>query len=170
MLETQDLILAKAKPDDWQPMLRNVWSRPESARYMFWDTITTEAEARARLERTMAFQRDADSYFVYEKATGEAIGFAGIENAGEGVCFEHGICLGPDYVHRGYGRQILQCLIDRARTVYSAVEFRAQARPENAASRGLLAAMGFVEVGIEQGSDWRDGTPYTLVNHSLKLG
>ena len=34
MLETKDLILDKARFEDWKPMYRNVWSRPESFRYM----------------------------------------------------------------------------------------------------------------------------------------
>ena len=34
MIETQSLILDKAKFADWKEMYDNVWSRPESARYM----------------------------------------------------------------------------------------------------------------------------------------
>ena len=48
MPETKDLILRKAVIEDWSDMLHNIWSRPESAKYMFWDLTTTEAAAIAR--------------------------------------------------------------------------------------------------------------------------
>ena len=34
MYETDRLILRKAEFRDWEPMYRNVWSRPEAAGYM----------------------------------------------------------------------------------------------------------------------------------------
>ena len=36
MIETDDLILDKAVFEDWRGIYQNVWSRPESARYMLW--------------------------------------------------------------------------------------------------------------------------------------
>ena len=36
MLETKDLILDKAKFEDWEAMYRNVWRHPESGRNMQW--------------------------------------------------------------------------------------------------------------------------------------
>ena len=43
MLECEDVILDKARIRDWRDMYENVWSRPESARYMFWK-VTENAE------------------------------------------------------------------------------------------------------------------------------
>ena len=34
MIETESLILDKAKFSDWKEMYCNVWSQPESAKYM----------------------------------------------------------------------------------------------------------------------------------------
>ena len=79
MLETQDLILDKAKPSDWRDMYQNVWSRPESARYMLWRVTTSEQDAQLRMQKTIAFQKNHDTYLVYEKESGKAIGFAGVE-------------------------------------------------------------------------------------------
>lgn len=39
MLTTERLILDRAKEPDWAAMLKNVWSRPECARYMLWKAI-----------------------------------------------------------------------------------------------------------------------------------
>lgn len=77
MLETQDLLLDKAKVPDWEPMYRNVWSYPESARYMMWSVTTSEEGAKVRIQKTIEFQKAHDTYLVYERKTGEAIGFIG---------------------------------------------------------------------------------------------
>ena len=46
MLETKDLILDKGRQEDWQAMYSNVWSRPESFRYMLPQLSLNEAEAK----------------------------------------------------------------------------------------------------------------------------
>ena len=55
-METRDLILDKARFEDWEDMYRNVWSRPEPAQYMLWQVTASEEEAKARMERTIAWQ------------------------------------------------------------------------------------------------------------------
>lgn len=168
MLETRDLILDKGKLEDWAAMYRNVWRHPESARYMMWRVTKDEAEAPDRMRRTIEFQKTHDSYLVYRRAGGEAIGFAGVERIAPGVWEEGGICLGPDYVGRGYGRQILQCLMDYAGSL-GAEEFVASAREGNRASRALIAAMGFTQYAQEERVDERDGSTYTYLRYRRAL-
>lgn len=67
MIETKNLILDKAKFSDWKEMYENVWSRPESARYMAWQVTTTQEDAKLRIMRTIEFQNNHDVYTVYEK-------------------------------------------------------------------------------------------------------
>lgn len=45
--ETDDLLLRKAAFEDWKSMYRNVWSRPETAKYMAWRVTTDEEDAKA---------------------------------------------------------------------------------------------------------------------------
>lgn len=169
MLETKDLILDKAKFSDWEGMYHNVWSRPESAKYMLWNLTTNESDAKIRIQKTIDFQKDHDTYLVYEKAGGAPIGFAGVEQIGSLVCQEAGICLGPDYVHRGLGKQILQCLIRYCREKYGAQEFIYSTREENAASNKLAESLGFTVVASERKTDSRDGHSYNLLKYSLKI-
>ncbi len=82
MIETESLILDKAKYSDWKEMYYNVWSQPESAKYMAWNITTSEEDAKIRIAKTIAFQKVHDTYFVYEKSSGKAIGFAGVEKIG----------------------------------------------------------------------------------------
>ncbi len=78
MIETKDLVLDKAKFSDWEDMYKNVWSHPESARYMSWKVIKNEEDAKVRILKTIETQKTHDTYLVYEKASGQAIGFAGV--------------------------------------------------------------------------------------------
>ena len=97
-METKDLILRKAEFDDWKAMYRNVWSHPETARYMMWRVTKTEEAARERIRRTIEFQREHDTFFVCEKKSGQPIGFAGWEELAPHSFRETGIALGPEYV------------------------------------------------------------------------
>ena len=55
MIETESLVLEKAKFSDWTDMYRTVWSQPESARYMEWSITTSDEDAQIRMVKTIAF-------------------------------------------------------------------------------------------------------------------
>ncbi len=168
MLETKDLILDKAKLSDWNSMFYNVWCHPESAKYMFWDITTNETDAKARMERTVKFQKNHDMYLVYEKISGQAIGFAGVEEVSPGIFEETGVCLGPKFVRKGYGRQIVECLLEYCRE-QGAKLFYATAREDNVASNALIQAFGFELLGTEEKLVERDGTVYRFNKYRLEL-
>ena len=169
MIETESLILDKAKFSDWADMYRNVRSRPESAKYMDWNITTSEEAAKIRITKTIAFQKEHDTYLVYEKSSGKAIGFAGVEKTEPYIYQEAGICLGPDYVGKGFGRQILQGLIRYCRERFGAKEFVYSARDENTASNRLAESFGFSLISSAAKIDSQDGHQYYLLRYSLKL-
>lgn len=169
MIETKDLILDKAKFTDWVGMYHNVWSHPESARYMLWNVTTSEDEARIRIQKTIEFQKIHDTYVVYEKASGMPIGFAGVEELEPHIYGETGICLGPGYVRKGFGKQILQALIQYCKNNFGATEFIYSTREKNEASKRLAVSQGFSIIASEPKIDRRDGQPYNLIKYSLKL-
>ena len=169
MIETESLILDKAKFSDWVEMYRNVWSQPESARYMEWTITISEEAAKIRIVKTIAFQKEHDTYLVYEKSSGKAIGFAGVEKLGPHTCQEAGICLGPKYVGKGFGKQILQVLIQYCKEEFSAKKFIYSTREENRASNQLAKSFGFTVISSIPKTDSKDGHSYNLLQYSLKL-
>lgn len=169
MIETQSLVLDKAKFSDWEEMYHNVWSRPESARYMEWSVTTSEEAAKNRIEKTIAFQKDHDTYLVYEKSSGKAIGFAGVERVEPYVYEEAGICLGPDYTGKGYGKQILQGLIQYCIEKFGAKAFIYSAREENTASNRLAKSFGFSLISSTVRIDSKDGHSYHFLRYKLNL-
>lgn len=169
MIETESLILDKAKFSDWKEMYRNVWSQPESAKYMAWDITTSEEDAKIRIMKTIAFQKEHDTYLVYERSSGKAIGFAGVEQIEPYIYQEAGICLGPDHVGRGFGKQILQGLIRYCKERFGAKEFIYSTRAENIASDRLARSFGFTRISSVPKIDNKDGHRYDLLQYSLKL-
>lgn len=61
MIETEDLILDKAEFLDWMEMYDHVWSRPESAKYMVWEIAASAENAKIRIMKTIAFQKEHDA-------------------------------------------------------------------------------------------------------------
>lgn len=169
MLETKDLLIDKAKQSDWAAMYKNVWSHPESARYMQWRVTANEDDAQIRMQKTIAFQQAHNTYLVYEKTTGEAIGFAGVEQLGPCTYEEAGICLGPEFVRKGYGRQIVTALIQYCKEDLGATAFVYSTRANNEASKGLAHSLGFRLFRTEERIDEKDGQHYFMQKYFLKL-
>jgi RimJ/RimL family protein N-acetyltransferase len=65
---------------------------------------------------------------------------------------EVGYSVDPVYRRQGYARAALSAMLDRARAEDSVRVVRASIRPDNVASRALVAQFGFIEVG-EQWDD-----------------
>lgn len=169
MIETKDLILDKAKFSDWEDMYRNVWSRSECNRYMTWRLTENENDAKIKIRKVIEWQKDHDTYIVYEKSGGRAIGYAGVAMVEPYVYEDASICLGADYIGKGFGKQILAGLIRYVKEEYGAKEFRYSTREKNTASRKLAEAFGFVMFDSEIKTDERDGQTYTLLKYRKPL-
>lgn len=163
VIETKDLLLKKAKFEDWYDMYHNLWKHKDSAKYMLWNPTTSEEEAKERMERTIEFEKkEKYALLVYEKASDHAIGFAGMREEHPGVYVETGVALGPDYVGRGYGKQILNALTKEAFTNGKAHKFVAACRTKNIASHNLQMSCGFVFSHTMEKKDPRNDEDYTL--------
>ncbi len=160
-METEDIFLGKAKFEDLPALYRNVWSRAETARYMAWRVSRTEEDAAKRMLKTIEYQKSHDAFLVYLKVTGEAIGYAGVEEIAPGVFGETGIALAPEYTGKGFGKQVLTLLLEFC-AEKGGKEFRYSCRSGNAAAKGLARSMGFEYVCSEERTDPRNGEPYSL--------
>lgn len=172
VIETKDLIMKKAVFDDWKPLYRNITSRPESAKYMLWKTDDSEKVSKDRMLRTLDFQsKEKYALTVYLKTESgpEAIGWASMREAGPGIYEEMGIAIGPEFVGKGYGKQILNALCEEAKK-QGAKEFRCSYREKNLASKGLMDACGFeFDYRSEEKTDPRTGEIYVVVNTKKDL-
>lgn len=168
MYETDRLILRKAEIRDWEPMYRNVWSHSETAKYMLWSVTASEEAARERIQKTIDFQQTHNAWLVVEKISGQPIGFAGLREE-NGICEDTGICVGPAYVGKGYGQEILNELVRISRAALGAREFIVTCSSENDASRRMILGCGFQFSHREPRTDQRDGTDYLLEFYRMPL-
>ena len=93
---------------------------------------------------------------------------AGLAELSPGIWQETSIALGPDYVGRGYGRQLLELLMEIARE-RGGTEFRCSTRSENRASQALIRSCGFTLAASGPCIDQRDGSPYVLEVYAREL-
>lgn len=166
-IETKDLILKKASMDDVNDMYINIWSEDKSAKYMLWVPANNIEEAKDKMIKTIEFQKDKIAYLVYEKQSGQAIGFAGMKEIEYKVYEDIGIAIGSKFVGRGYGKQILMALVDYCFEVLGAIRIVCTCRSENISSKNMQLSCGFHYSHSQAMVDKRDGLSYMLDFYEL---
>jgi RimJ/RimL family protein N-acetyltransferase len=167
-IETKDIVLKKASMDDFKDMYINIWSQEESAKYMLWVPTKNIEEAKDRMARTIEFQKDKMAYLVYEKKSGQAIGFAGMKEIEDKVYEDSGIGIGTNFIGRGYGKQILMALVDYCFEDLGAIKIVCSCRSENIASKKLQQSCGFHYTHSQPMIDKRNGLDYVLDFYELQ--
>ncbi|HKM04877.1 MAG TPA: GNAT family protein [Lachnospiraceae bacterium] len=168
MIETQELELKKPKFEDWESIYINLWLHDESAKYMLWRPVHNEEEAKEKMQKNIAFmEKNILSWFIYEKRSNEVIGFAGMEQIEDGVYEDSGIAIGPLFISKGYGKQILKALCDEAFNTYGAYKFVCFCRSGNIASKQLQLLLGFCYTHSIEKEDARNGEKYILDFYEL---
>ena len=124
-------------------MLKNVWGDEAVYRWMLYQPTLTEEDARARCQRSMAYQEDHLAWFVALKDTDEAIGLCAMKENEKGHFEESGICIGTAYQGRGYGKEIVSLMLSLAFRELDAEDFRYGYYQDNEKSRKLAASFGF---------------------------
>ncbi len=166
-LETKNLVLKKASMDDVNDLHYNIWSQEETAKFMLWVPTKNIEEARNRMIKTIEFQKDKIAYLVYEKESGQAIGFAGMKEIEDKVYEDSGIGIGTKYVGRGYGKQILRALVDYCFEDLGAIKIVCSCRSENIASKKMQLSCGFQYSHSEPMIDKRNALSYVLDFYEL---
>lgn len=75
--------------------------------------------------------------------------------------------IGPDFVGKGYRKQILNAHVNYARDELGAKRFNACCRVENIASHNLQMSCGFIFSHSEEKADPRNGERY-VIEHNFK--
>ena len=110
-IEGNNIVLRKAKFDDYNAMLKNVWGNEDVYQWMLFKPTFTIDEAIDRINRSIIFQKDNYAYFIAIKDTDEAIGLCGIREYDFMHYEESGICIAPKYQGMGYGKEVLSLLL-----------------------------------------------------------
>ena len=139
----KNIILRKAKENDYKSMLKNVWGNEEVYKYMLYTPTLTIEEAIIRNEKSMEFQKNNFAYYIALKDSDIAIGLCAIREYDSGSYEERGICLGTDYQGKGYGKEVIELLLDLAFNMLNAKDFLYGYFNDNYRSKHLAELFGF---------------------------
>jgi len=161
ILQTERLILRRPRSDDVAAM-HAILRDPLAMRY--WSTLphASMAETEAWVARTIEAINagECDDFFVERE--GLLIGKAGLW-----IRNELGFLFSPAVWGKGYAREALRAVIDRAFRERGHDEIRAEADPRNERCLRLLASLGFRETGRAErtfhiGGEWSDSVYLSL--------
>lgn len=161
ILRTPRLVLRRPRSDDVAAM-HAIMRDPIAMRY--WSTLphATVSETEAWIAKTIdAIQAgESDDFFV--ECDGLLIGKAGLWKDDE-----IGFLFSPAVWGKGYAREALQAVIERAFRDRGHEEIRAEADPRNERCIRLLTRLGFRETGRAErtwniGGEWSDSVYLAL--------
>ena len=126
-----------------------------------------KATTQENLDRLIASGTDPLVYVVIER-DGRVIGVAGMHKS----C-EVGFLIHPDHWRQGIARETMEALIPHLFAVTEVERLTADADPRNAASVGLLTALGFHETHRAENTffidgEWSDSVCFALERPALK--
>jgi [ribosomal protein S5]-alanine N-acetyltransferase len=159
-LLTPRLRLRPARADDLE-VLHAIFSNETAMLYWSTPPHTTLEQTREWLASMIAIPPDAGEDFIVEHE-GEVIGKAGLYRFPEiGFIFD------PAHWGRGFAREALAAVLERAFAVHRLATVTADVDPRNSGSLRLLASLGFRETGRAQrtwqiGEQWCDSVYLSL--------
>lgn len=142
-IETEHLILRKAKLEDLDFIWKNIWSDKEIADNMLWKVTNTIEEAKVRMDKTIKYQNENYAYFVCLKTTDEPIGFAGIFEKEKNIYEESGICIARIHQGKGYAKEVVNVLKDLIFSKLNGERFIYGCFSTNEKSRRVCLSSGF---------------------------
>lgn len=151
MLRTKRLILRAPRADDLGDMFA-LYSDPRAMAYWSTPPHKTSSITKDVLDRRIAHWQIAPVNFQIE-LDGRYIG-----NAGNYHQNEIGFILAPDHWRKGYVSEAMGAIIPHLWAVTEHAKLTADADPDNAASVGILGALGFRETHRAQNTFCINGT------------
>ena len=139
----EHIILRKAKTDDYLSMLEEVWSDEDVFMWMLFTPTLTIEDAIERNKRSIEYQKNNYAYYIALKDTNRAIGLCAIKEYENNQYEECGICIGKKHQGKGYGKEVLNLLLDLAFHKLNAKSFRYGYFQENLKSKKLAEAFHF---------------------------
>ena len=138
-----NIILRKAKYDDYKNMLKSIWSDEEIYKWMLFKPTFSEEDAIARINRTIEYQKNNYAYIIALKDNDLAIGFCGIKENDKGHFEESGIAIAKEYQGKGYGKELLKLLLDLVFNKLDGIDFLYGYYNDNIKSKGLANSFNF---------------------------
>ncbi len=149
VIQTDRLLLLVPSMDDCGA-LHELWSDPETMKYIGAGGVWTRAQIEERLQRAMRTQQEHGMTFwtIIERASGSIVGQGGLVPIEfDGPEIELGYRLGKEHWGKGYATEIARASAAYGFDTLGVDELVAVCYEENLPSRRVLHKAGFHEVG-----------------------
>jgi RimJ/RimL family protein N-acetyltransferase len=171
-IETERLILRSFRPDDFDAVYA-MQSRPDVARFLYWDARTEEevGEALVKKVAATAIRAEEDTLFLAAelKATGELVGDVVLQWTSEQhLSGEIGFIVHPDHHGHGYATEASRVLLRLGfedlglHRVYGRVEARNIASARVLEKLGMRREAHLVENEFVKG-EWQSELVYAML-------
>lgn len=160
----KDILLRKAKFDDYVDLYNNYWSNKITTQYMLWQVSENLNEAKQRIQRTIDFQSKTPiSFVICQKSNNMPIGLVGFKEIEKDVYEDVGLGIGTNYVKKGYGTQVLQAILKFLFENKNAKKVKTGAFKQNVASIKMQKRCGLKKVGKSVHTRQYDNLKYTEI-------
>ena len=149
-IETERLILRKARPQDAQAMFDNWASDDNVTKFMTWQTYTAIEEAHWRISYLVGEYANDNCYewFIDLKEIGQPIGSIGAVRVEDDVQLAHiGYCIGSRWWRQGITTEAFRALIPFFFEEVGADRVEARHDPANPNSGRVMRACGLTYEG-----------------------
>jgi len=149
ILETDRLFVRESTEADTDVFFE-LYKEPEINRFMHDLALEREERIRSmeRYRESMYGFYEFGIWTVILKETGEIIGRAGLDMHPGFPEPEIGFVIGKSWQGQGFAKEVCSGILEYAYDELFVEDVLAFAEPENVASRGLLAGLGFVPCGV----------------------
>ena len=142
-IETDRLILRKAREEDLGTIYNSVWSKDSLAKYMLWEVTKDLESAEIRMGKTISYQSNKFAYFITLKDTGKVIGFGGFKEIDNNIFEDAGLCIAEEYQGMGYAKEVVRKMVDIVFNKLDGKRFIYSCFRENEKSRNVCLGLGF---------------------------
>ncbi len=140
--QSERLFYSKGRVDDADKMFDNFYSEEKTAKFLLWKPFTDRGACARYVAGSIEYAKTHDYFFIYEKASGEPIGYLSAEEHENGVWKNVAICFGTRFVSKGYGTEAMTFLLDYIKSK-DGKEVEYTLFEGNTASQKLAEKLGF---------------------------
>lgn len=166
-IETDRLVLRKARVEDLNTIYNTVWSKDSLAKYMLWEVTKDLESANIRMDKTINYQSRNFAYFIALKDSDKVIGFGGFKEIDRGLFEDAGLCIAEEYQGYGYAKEVVRKLVDIVFNKLDGKRFIYGCFRENEKSRNVCLGLGFKYLKSE--NKVREYDQYEYINDEYYL-
>lgn len=161
IITTERLTVRRVRIED-RESIKRIWDDQKRSVYARFDrpNDTAPEAVRKRIEKWGSFSGSMEHMFFSVCLEEAVIGYVAFNRREDG--YEIGYCFHSGYHGKGYARESISALISYIRDIQPGTVITAGTASENLPSVSLLKALGFIRIGSERLSFYKDANGQSI--------